>query len=253
MKPFSSKKAIVTSLALALLLGGGVLYTTNQRAQAETTDTTAVQQAEGTQAHDKQSKHNKGDGQAKPFVKDGNGRMSAQSSLTEEAAAVLGIDKDTLAAAMKDKSLVEIAKEKGVSEADLIAKLQVERSKKIDEAVQAGKLKKEQADKIKANMESHLKFMVNHKGFGEFHRGKGHGMNKGIPAPDKLAALLNLTEDQLQTQLKAGKSLTEIAQAQGISKDQLITKIKDEMTPWIEKMVDHKRGDDSSLNNAKNP
>lgn len=43
------------------------------------------------------------------------------------------------------------------------------------------------------------------------HAGKKH-LNI---APDKLASLLGMTEDQLKTELKSGKSLTDIAAKQG--------------------------------------
>lgn len=246
-----SKKMVATSLALTLLLGGGTLYAAQQKAQAETTESSGAQEqaADGQKNGAKQWKH---EGQMKPFEgKEGERRFGPKMALTEEAAAILGMDKDALAAAMKDKSLAEIAKEKGIGEADLIAKLQTERAAKIDAAVKSGKLTAEQAEKMKKGMAKHLKFMVNHKGLGFFH-GKGHGMKKAVlPAPDKLASLLNLTEEQLKAQLKAGKSLAEIAQAQGISRDQLIAKIKEELTPRIEKIVDHKRGDDSVPDKSK--
>lgn len=254
MKPFNSKRVIVTSLALTLLLGGGALYASQQQAQAETADSAKIKQQTAGQHSNRltQQKHDANNGTVKPFGKDGEGRFGPSSALAEEASPILGIDKDTLAAALKDKALVDIAKEKGISEADLIAKLEAVRSGKIDEAVKAGKLTSEQADKIKANMPKHLKFMVNHKGFGSFHGGKGSEMKKAmLPAPDKLASYLNLSEEQLKAQLNEGKSLAEIAQAQGISKDKLIAKIKEDMTPWIEKMVDHKRGSDAPSKQGK--
>lgn len=246
MKLSYGKKMVITSLALTLLLGGGTFYAAQQKAQAETTDSSGAQEQASSGKDWKQA------GQMKPTGdKEGERRFGPKMALTEEAAAILGMNRDALAAALKDKSLVDIAKEKGISEADLIAKLQTERAAKIDAAVKSGKLTAEQAEKMKNGMAKHLKFMVNHKGLGFFH-GKGHGMKKAmLPAPDKLASMLNLTEEQLKAQLKAGKSLTEIAQAQGISKDQLVAKIKEELTPRIEKIVDHKRGDHSAADKNK--
>ena len=49
-----------------------------------------------------------------------------------------------------------------------------------------------------------------------------------------------MTKEELRRQLHAGKSLAEIAQAKGISKDKLVVSIKDQLTPSIEKWVDHK-------------
>ncbi|MEK3722016.1 hypothetical protein [Paenibacillus sp. FSL H8-0034] len=242
MNRFQPKQVIVTSLTLALLLGGTALYTTKQQAYAEAPE----QAVKPYTSSDHKSEHKKANsGKAtkehtaqRDFVK---GKMP----ILDEASAILGIDQAALGASLKDKNLVEIAKEKGISEVDLIAKLQAERAQKIDEAVLAGKIKVENADKLKANMADHLKFMVNHNG--EFNRhsaGKADKKqhNSALPAPEKLAAILGITADELKSDTKAGKSLTEIAESKGISKEQLIHQITEQITPWVEKKVDHKRG-----------
>lgn len=239
MRSVHTNRVIVTSLAFTLLLSGVALSTSRQQAFADPSEKSVLQQQGPAELRQdrgeksKESKHpEKGERHAIPIL--------------DEAASILNMDKETLSASLKEKSMVEIAKEKGISEADLIGKLKTVRSKKIDEAVKAGKLTAEQAEKMKANMEKHLKFMVNHKG--GFWHGK-HGMrHKMLPAPDKLASIIGLSEDQLKAQLKEGKSLAEIAAAKGMSKDQLVGKIKDEMTPWIEKMVEHKRGSHQDSN-----
>lgn len=234
MRSFRTNKVIVTGLALAMLLSGAALYTTNGPVFADNSDNAAKQQQ--TPRESKLERQDKG--------KDNKRSELKRMPILEEAAAILGMEKTALAEALKDKTLVDIAKEKGISEADLIAKLKAERIKKIDAAVKEGKLQADKADKIKDGMEKHLAFMVNHKGgFDREHHGMKHKM---LPAPDKLASILGITEEQLKAQLKEGKSLADIAAAQGMTKDQLIGKVKDELTPWIEKMVEHKR-DPSSI------
>ena len=229
MKIECVKKLIVSSLALSLILGGGALYGTKSVVRAKGTGDFVPQQSAASPASENEV-----------TVQPGGKR---QSAIVEEAAAVLGMDKQALEQALTTKTLAEIAKEKGISEHDLLAKLKAERTKRIDEAAAAGKLTADQAAKMKEHMDKHLQFMVNHK-LGElrkdFHSRRGHGM---LPAPDKLAAMLGMSEHDLKAQLKEGKSLAEIAKAQGMSKEQLVGKIKDELTPWIEKMVDRKRGD----------
>jgi uncharacterized protein YidB (DUF937 family) len=229
MKATYSKKVIASSIALTLLLGGGALYGTKQLVNAEPSDAQAAAVA-GDTAQQKPGKSERGEARDK-------------LPIYEEAAAILGIDKETLKQQLKEQTLVQVAASKGISEADLIAKLQAERTKKLDEAVAAGKLTAEKAAKMKEHMAEHLKFMVNHKGHGDekrrMHGGK-HGKDHLLPAPDKLAGILGITEDQLKAELKSGKSLTDIAASKGISKEQLVAKIKEEITPWIEKMVDLK-------------
>jgi hypothetical protein len=59
-------------------------------------------------------------------------------------------------------------------------------------------------------------------------------------SPEKLAAIIGIPEEKLVEQLKAGKSITEIAEAQGMNKQQLVAKIKDNLTPYLNKALDHK-------------
>ncbi|KZE76332.1 hypothetical protein AV654_22955 [Paenibacillus elgii] len=244
MKQTYAKRVIVSSLALALLLGGGSLYGTRQLAHAE--DAAAQQPSAAGPFHEWFGKRSEHDGSKDP------GASAKGMPIFEEAAAILGTDKASLIASLKDKTLVQLAADKNMSEADFVAKLQAARSKTIDEAAASGKLTAEQAEKFKSRMADHLKKIVNRTfdGNGRYgiHAGKKH---LGI-APDKLASLLGITEDQLKTELKSGKSLTDIAQSKGISKAQLVGKIKDEMTPWIENMVDRKPSQDRKMPDTTN-
>lgn len=189
-------------------------------------------------AHTKEPAQTSASGDASDSVKREKHHGSA---LLEEAAAVLGISKQELRDSLKDKTLVQIAAARKISEADLIAKLKEARVKRLDEAVAAGKLSAEQAARKKEKLDSHLKFIVNHK-LGDLSKHRGFGRHKGgmLPAPDKLAAILGITTEELKSQLKDGKSLADIAQSKGMTKDQLVAKIKDEMTPWIEQAVERK-------------
>ncbi|WP_248926524.1 hypothetical protein [Paenibacillus hamazuiensis] len=244
-KPYS-RKLIVSTLALAILLGGSLAYGAGGRALAENQTQNDQQQ---TQSGDKQSK-------LKEFKQRLANRQAGQKRdeerfpIVEEAAAILGMDKEALTEALKEKSLADIAKEKGITESDLVAKLQTERSNKIDEAVASGKITADKAAKLKESMSKHLSFMVNKKGLhllGKSQALKEHPMMK--ESLGKVAELLGMSKEDLSSELKAGKSLAEIAEAKGISKDQLVAKIKEQMTPMIEKMVDHKREAKSSAQN----
>ncbi len=162
----------------------------------------------------------------------------------EETAQILGIEKAALTDQLKSgKSIVDIAKEKGISEAALVEKIMAGRSAKLEEAVQSGKLTRERADTIKTKMQSHLAQQLKHKGL--FEEEPGHPHHKRgdlIPhlGPEKLSGMLGMSKDELVAQLKTGKSLAEIAAEKGISKDELIAKIKDELTPALEKAIERK-------------
>ncbi len=160
-------------------------------------------------------------------------------NLVEESATVLGID----ASALKDelqqgKTLAEIAKAKGLTEEVFLQKLEAAEKTRIASAVSSGKITQAQADKMLSGLADRLKQQIenNHP------QHDMRGGRRGGPWGDHqaLAKVLGMTADELQTQLQSGKSLAEIAQAKGISEDQLITKIKDGMTDQLKRFVEQK-------------
>jgi len=227
MNPKTMKKLVISSIAFTLVLGTSSLAASSASVHAEgiaPAQQLAQQQVEADNSADEQ----------------GRGHRGRKWPIVEESAKILGIDKEAMLKSLKDgKSIVQIAAEKGVSEADLTAKLQQLRTSKIDAAVKDGQLTAEQGDHMKQRLNEHLKFILNEKNLfakehGKWHR---HGLK---PDKEKLAQTLGMSKDELHAQLKAGKSLAEIAKSKGMSKDKLVTTIKDQLTPSIEQMVDRK-------------
>ncbi|MDD9270110.1 hypothetical protein ACFPES_23935 [Paenibacillus sp. GCM10023248] len=223
MKQSSMKKFLVTTTALSFILGASVLPSLSVSAQEPSLDPEEIVSVQ--QGDEKAGGHH---GRKWPII--------------EESATVIGVEKDVLVKSLKSgKSIVEAAADKGVSEADLTAKLQQLRTGKIDAAVKDGKLTADQGEHMKQKLGEHLKFILNEKNLLDGHaKGKGHRFGLK-PDTDKLAQTLGLSKDELHAQLRSGKSLAEIAQAKGISKDKLVASIKDQLTPSIEKWVDHKK------------
>jgi uncharacterized protein YidB (DUF937 family) len=165
--------------------------------------------------------------------------------IVDEATEILGLQADKVQQSLKDgKSLLDLAKEQGMSEEDLTSRLLAVRNSKVDEAVKSGKITKEKADTVKAKMQEHISFMIHSKNLqrlrsNEERKSFQHDERR-MMSPEKLAAIIGIPEEKLVEQLKAGKSITEIAEAQGINKQQLVAKIKDNLTPYLNKAVDHK-------------
>ena len=82
-------------------------------------------------------------------------------------------------------------------------------------------LTQEQADKVAATLDQNLPRRGPGMG-GPGHRGPGPGERLG---PVEVAKVLGITEAELRTQLQAGKTLAQIAQAEGISKATLIAEL----------------------------
>ena len=118
----------------------------------------------------------------------------------------------------ESKAIVnDAAKNLGVEPSKLSAALQKAYEDRIDAAVAAGRLTKQQGDELKQRIESGDFPLVGAPGFGH-HFGGRHELGHGL---DAAASYLGLTEDQLHSRLESGKTLAEIAEAQGKSVDGL--------------------------------
>lgn len=88
---------------------------------------------------------------------------------------------------------------------------------RVDAAVADGRLTKEQGDVLKQRIESGQAPL-----FGLGGGPGGHDRGGHFGDLDAAASYLGLTEDQLRTQLQSGKTLADVAKAQGKSVDGLI-------------------------------
>jgi polyhydroxyalkanoate synthesis regulator phasin len=88
---------------------------------------------------------------------------------------------------------------------------------RVDAAVADGRLTKEQGDALKQRIESGQAPLFELGGGPGGHDRGGH-----LGDLDAAASYLGLTEDQLRTQLQSGKTLADVAKAQGKSVDGLI-------------------------------
>ena len=100
----------------------------------------------------------------------------------ETAASYLGMSEADLRKALEDRTLAEIAKEKGKSVDGLVKAIVAAQEKKIDEAVADGRITKAQATELKSRLADRVEALVN----GQLHRGDGpnrHGFLPGSGFP----------------------------------------------------------------------
>jgi hypothetical protein len=121
--------------------------------------------------------------------------------------------------AEKQAFLNDAAGRLGVSSARLEAALKAAAIDRVDAALAAGQITKDQADAMKAAINSGDAPLGVPFGGYRMH-GEGHVFFGGDVFASA-ASYLGLTQDQLRTQLDAGKSLADIAKAQGKSVDGL--------------------------------
>ena len=119
----------------------------------------------------------------------------------------------------ESKAVVEdAAKQLGVSPSRLSDALKKALENRVDAAVTAGMLTKEQGDALKARIEAQDYPMLG-PGLGFGHR--GFGMH-GFGHLEAAASYLGMTGAQLQTALAGGKTLAEVAKAHGKPVDGLV-------------------------------
>ncbi|WP_239616002.1 hypothetical protein [Cohnella mopanensis] len=116
-------------------------------------------------------------------------------------AKVLGLSADEVKAQLKaGKSLADLAADKGVDAQKLIDAQAATITASINEALQAGKLTQEQADKQLVNVADRAEKIVNGKGFGE---GRHHGGKDLGTKGDKSSAGTQATDSANSTDAKA--------------------------------------------------
>jgi hypothetical protein len=146
------------------------------------------------------------------------------------AAAVAGggaaIAADRLGSSDDSQAVVnDAAKQLGVTPSALTAALKKALENRVDAAVAAGRLTKEQGAELKQRIESgDLPLFFGprggpHEHFGDF---------------DAAASYLGLTEAELRTQLESGKSLAQVAKDSGKSVDGLIQALVDAATKRLD-------------------
>src|SRR3982751_3764451 len=114
----------------------------------------------------------------------------------------------------------DAAKQLGVEPSALSSALKKALENRVDEAVAAGRFTKAQGDELKQRIESGDVPLFGGPGFA-FHHEQG-ALFGGL---DAATSYLGLTEAQLRSQFQSGKSLADIAKAQGKSVDGLVQAI----------------------------
>lgn len=136
----------------------------------------------------------------------------------------------------ESKAIVDdAAQQLGIQPSKLSAALKKALENRVDAAVKAGEITKEQGEAMKARIATD-DFPVIGVGHGE-HRG-GPGGPHGIDAKlDTAATYLGLTEAELRTQLESGKTLAEIAKGKGKGVDGLVQALVAEAKKRLDEAV----------------
>src|SRR5262245_15942852 len=122
----------------------------------------------------------------------------------------------------------DAAQQLGITPTKLSDALKKALENQVDAAVQDGRLTKDQGDALKARIESNDYPLFAGPGPGFGFRGPGvFGHFGDVMGLSVAADYLGLTEAELRTQLESGKSLADVAKAQGKSVDGLVQAMYD--------------------------
>jgi len=126
----------------------------------------------------------------------------------------------------------DAAQQLGIEPAKLSSALKKALEDRIDAAVAAGRLSKAQGDELKQRIESNGFPLVVPPFFGH-----GHSGDHGLHGLDAAASYLGLSESQLRSQLESGKTLAQVAKAQGKSVDGLVAALKADLKQHLDRAV----------------
>ncbi len=130
----------------------------------------------------------------------------------------------------------DAAKQLGVTPAKLDAALRQAFENRIDQAVEEGTLTQEQADGMKARLENGDVPLLRAPFLGD-HRQRGLGPRHGVRDLDAVQAYVGVTEAELREALGEGKTLAEIAKAEGKSVAGLVDAIVAATTKKLDEAV----------------
>ena len=139
--------------------------------------------------------------------------------------------------ALRDDLLQRLADELGISVDDLRQAMSNVALDLVDQAVADGRITEDEAADIRERIASGDFPLF---GFG-FHHGRGHGFSGCGYALSDVADFLGMEAADVRSALEDGQSLTQIAEANGKTRDELKNYLLDELTDKVNQAVENGR------------
>ena len=173
-------------------------------------------------------------------AREGHKPHGRHAALAEAAASALGMTKEELKTAlMGGTTIAQLAQERGVDPATVIAAVTDAANAAIDRAVADGRMTTEQAEQARAAVAEKVADFVNETRppkagpAGASHRG---GARFGDPLA-VAATALGTSKDELKAALTAGTTIAQVAQAKGVDPAVVVTALTDAANAAIDQAV----------------
>ncbi|EGW40663.1 hypothetical protein DOT_1410 [Desulfosporosinus sp. OT] len=134
------------------------------------------------------------------------------------------------------KSINDIATAQGVDKAKLAQDVQDALTANIEQAVQSGKLTEEQATTMKSKVTEQVQNLLSRTQQAKVNRGAEFGASMSS-VMNVVAQDLNISTETLMSDLKAGKSINDIATAQDVDKTKLAQDVQAALAANIDQAV----------------
>jgi uncharacterized protein (DUF433 family) len=149
--------------------------------------------------------------------------IGAGDEVLDAAAEALGLTRAELLERFRAGDTVgEIAEDEGVAIADVRAAVRAAARTELDEAVQAGRLSRREADRLLDELVERIEDVPGDRGFGHRHGpgfgfGPGPGFGPAGEVLDAAAKALGISSERLVERLRDGESLADIAADEGVA------------------------------------
>ncbi|MCE1253234.1 MAG: hypothetical protein LWX83_06745 [Anaerolineae bacterium] len=164
--------------------------------------------------------------------------LSFEQPLSEElrlVAEVLGLSDSELQKALDDgKTLTDLLKTQGISLDELISAVSEKRSEQTAQMVTDGKLTQTDLDKMLEDLKTNLTEWYDSGKIPEALMQRGGGVRVGYT---EVAEALGMTVEDLTSALKAGTTISQLVQKQGITLDTLVTTLLQPFSEQLDKSV----------------
>ncbi|MEC0208939.1 hypothetical protein P4H70_08315 [Paenibacillus ehimensis] len=165
------------------------------------------------------------------------------NAIVVQASGIINMNVDDLKDELqKGKTIAEVARKSGVERSELISRLVNPALERVDNALNQKRITEEEATQLKKEVTDKFSAAVDKSGYQDKSSGKYAKKLKLKTHVDEesVAKVLGITENDLDAAFSSGKTIADIAKEKGLSEDQVIAGLKDELNESLKAFINKK-------------